>query len=80
MNKDCGHSALDEAEQFLQGILSAGTELSKYILEAAEAEGISIPTLRRAKKALGITSRRLGNDENAVWCWVLPPKMLNRRA
>jgi len=59
--------ALDEAKAFLQEQLASGPRPAKEILDAAEAEGISVRTLRRAGKALEIDIRKSSRDGGWVW-------------
>jgi hypothetical protein len=64
-------SALEEASLFLVGLLATRRELSVKTVEAmASANGISLRTLKRAKKALGIVSKKQGCASG--WRWVLP--------
>jgi putative DNA primase/helicase len=66
-----GHTAKREAREFLLERLEAGPVNSDDIMEEAKQEGISIATLRRAKKELGIKSRRQGGSKG-TWTWELP--------
>jgi hypothetical protein len=63
--------AKDDAKDFLRTQLAQGPKKQADIEEAAEQEPISTATLRRAKKELGIKSKKLGKDEG--WEWSLPP-------
>ena len=66
-----GHAARREAKEFLLDRLKAGPVKSEDLIEEAkQAEGISEITLRRAKKDLGIKSRKGGFD--GAWMWELP--------
>lgn len=62
-------SALEDAEEFLKDILKDGLKYTKDILEAAEAEGISEKTLRRAKQKQGVKVGRngFGNGGRSYW-------------
>jgi DNA polymerase I-like protein with 3'-5' exonuclease and polymerase domains len=66
-------AALDDAKDFLRSRLAAGGGRAPQaeIEEAAEAEGISNKTLRRAKKALGIKAEK-DKTANGQWFWVMP--------
>jgi hypothetical protein len=48
---------------------------SDDIIEEAKQESIAEKTLRRAKKELGIKSRRRGGTDG-TWFWELPPKKM----
>jgi hypothetical protein len=58
------------AVQFLQDHLSAGPQASTSILEAARARGISLITLRRAKRPAGVLVEAVRNNEKRVDSWV----------
>jgi len=47
---------------------------SDDIIEEAKQEGIAEMTLRRAKKELGIKSRKQLGRTDAPWFWELPPE------
>ncbi len=61
-------SALEEAKDFLRAVCLHGCPAEQVQKEAKEA-GISTATLRRAKDALGIKSRK---DGKGPWLWMLP--------
>ncbi|MFH1444709.1 MAG: AAA family ATPase [Candidatus Peregrinibacteria bacterium] len=63
-------SALEEATDFLESELSAGSVPSNDVLKAAKAQGISQKTLRRAKKSLEIEACRVGT----TWEWKMAKK------
>ena len=44
------------------------------ILEEAKQDGISVRTVKRAKKELGIKSWKEHERADAPWMWELPPK------
>jgi putative DNA primase/helicase len=69
-----GHTAKREAREFLLGRLGAGPVNSEDLVEEAKQEGIAEKTLRRAKKELGIKSRKQQGKTDAPWFWELPPK------
>lgn len=75
-------SAIDEAKEFLEDLLSDGAVKSKEVIKQAGAVGIYPKTLQRAKKSLGVISSKSGFEGN--WTWALPiqdsqdfPKMDN---
>jgi putative DNA primase/helicase len=61
-----------EAKEFLLDRLGAGPASMEDVLEEATQEGIAEKTLRRAKKELGIKSRKAGGKDGK-WTWELPP-------
>jgi hypothetical protein len=66
------HTAKREAREFLLERLEAGPVNSDDIIEEAKQEGIAKRTLDRAKKDLGIRSRK--RHGSGTWFWELPPK------
>lgn len=70
------HSALEEAMDFLKGLLSEGPMAKKDIDLQAEQSGVSAITIRRAQKALGIQPLHKGYGTGSVWMWALPSKMI----
>lgn len=64
--------ALREATEFLQERLATGPGKVKEINEEAEANGITTATLRRAKRDLGVKSRK-EKGVDAEWLWELQP-------
>jgi putative DNA primase/helicase len=70
-----GHTAKREAQDFLLGRLGAGPVNSDEIMEEAKQEGIAVATLRRAKKELGIKSRKQRGNSDGAWMWELPPEV-----
>ena len=62
-------SALDDAVGFLRDILSDGELPQKEIESGAQSEGFSFSTIKRAKKKLGVKSRK---DGKGGWVWSLP--------
>jgi hypothetical protein len=60
-----------EAKTFLEGILADGPIGSQAVIDAARQAGISEKTLQRAKKAIGVVSKK---DSTFVggWFWKLP--------
>lgn len=74
---DEDRSALDQAQEFLQDVLSAGPVLYEDLVKAMKKAGIAFRTLRRAKLLIGVKSRRRPVDGMAtkqqLWEWFLPP-------
>jgi hypothetical protein len=62
----------DDAEGFLRGMLAEGPKLSTLVEAAAEGQGVSPATLRRAKQSVGVESRKVGHGREAPWYWGLP--------
>jgi putative DNA primase/helicase len=62
----------EEGKEFLADILSAGPVLVAEIQDAAEAAGLAWTTVKRAKKALRVMSRK--PDKNSGWVWELPKR------
>jgi putative DNA primase/helicase len=69
-----GHTAKREAREFLLERLETGPVNSDDLVEEAKQEGISKRTLDRAKKELGIKSRKQRGSTGGGWFWELPPK------
>ncbi len=59
--------AVDEAKDFLRGLLADGPVTSKQIRADAEGAGHSWPTIRRAQKALGIKAVKDGMQGGWTW-------------
>ncbi len=70
------NSALEEAMDFLKGLLAGGAMAKKDIDVQAEQSGFSAITIRRAQKALGIQPLHKGYGTGSVWTWALPSKMI----
>jgi putative DNA primase/helicase len=66
--KGSGHKR--EAEEFLQAYLEAGPMPADKVTAAAEANGISDRTLKRAKKTLRVVSEK--DEFRGGWTWRLP--------
>lgn len=64
---ETGPSPREEAKEFLLDILNDGPRLQVEIKDLSDQEGISIATLKRAKKELGIISTKLSEG----WEWRL---------
>lgn len=65
-------SVLDKAAIFWNDVLKNGQVKTEDINVLARKEGITPPTLARARKALGINSKKLAG--NVTWC-CLPPEI-----
>lgn len=63
--------ALDEAKEFLRQALAGGAMSANAMLAAAKRVGIAERTLKRAKRALGVESRRGGFGKDGGWVWAL---------
>jgi len=63
-------SAVEEAAEFLEEVLSGGAQSSKDVKEQAGARGISFATLRRAQDRLGVIKRPSGFQRS--WLLELP--------
>lgn len=61
------HSALSEACDWLCDYLAGGARPARAILRDARAGGVSVATLRRAKRILGVRSLR--GDGDSGWLW-----------
>jgi hypothetical protein len=61
---------IEEAKDFLRGILADGPIGQRQVKSAAEGNGHSWATVRRAKDALGIKAHKTGFDDE--WAWSLP--------
>lgn len=68
LHSDTGKSALDEAKDFLKGLLANGPMHAEEVFDNAMGAGISKSTLNRAKRPLGINPYR----RNGKWWWELP--------
>jgi len=69
-----GHTAKREAREFLLERLEAGPVNYDDLIGEAKQEGIAEKTLRRAKKELGIKSRKARGAIDGAWKWELPPQ------
>jgi hypothetical protein len=69
-------SVLDEAQGFLREALAEGPRPVKELLSASRKNGISEPTLRRAKAKLGVISEK-PPERDAPWVWQLAGKLQN---
>jgi hypothetical protein len=69
-------SALARACDFLTGLLEDAPRSAREVWAAAETEGLTERTLRRARKELDIRSRRVSVNGAAVSYWLLPGQQL----
>jgi hypothetical protein len=67
--KERDHEAADAAEAFLECTLAHGAVSVDEIKKQAEQELISETTLQRAKRTLGIVSKRKGFGKHGQWTW-----------
>ncbi len=65
--EESGPSPREEATDFLLDFLADGPRMQREIRELADQDGISVNTLKRAKKDLGIISTKLADG----WQWRL---------
>jgi putative DNA primase/helicase len=65
-------TALAEGREFLRSYLEGGAQPAKDVAEAARKAGLSLVTLRRAKRAEAIRSQKLGYARETAWYWCLP--------
>jgi putative DNA primase/helicase len=68
-------SARDAAKKFLYDMLADGPILKSEIDEAAEANGISERTLRRAKDDLKVFAKKDKSKKDGPWTWQLPDEL-----
>jgi archaellum biogenesis ATPase FlaH len=61
----------DEAKAWLLGQLEQGPVAAKAIQKAAKDDSIGLTTLKRAKKELGVASKRI----DGAWKWIPPPQL-----
>src|SRR5208282_4722307 len=67
-------SAVEDAKEFLTGLLADGPVSSKQVRADAEGAGHAWAAVRRAQKALGVEVVKAGMRSG--WEWRLPPKVL----
>ena len=67
---------LQEAIEFLEATLSEGPRSSNEVINEAKELGISLPTLKRAKRQLGVVSCKQGFKSG--WTWELPKRITKR--
>jgi len=68
-------TAVEDALEFLRVTLADGPVLSAWVYSRGEKEKHSEASLKRAKKALGVRSRKAkkGEEHQGQWFWELPP-------
>jgi len=71
-------AARREAEEFLRSRLASGPVLQTALKDEAQAHDISIATLRRAKKELGVVSKKGDGEIDGQWLWELPKPAVGR--
>ena len=69
---ETGTSALIEAQNFLEDQLGSGPKPGGEVLRASRVAGFSEKTIRRAKGALGVVSKKMG--QAGPWVWLLPER------
>lgn len=78
MSQGSNSSALDEAKEFLEKLLSEKVMSAKEVQDYAADEGISKASLKRAKKELGVRSVKIsiegGKQGEGGWSWTLKPE------
>ncbi len=65
--------ALEQACEFLTTFLAGGPRPAADVMEGAEANAIGKPSLKRAKKKLGVIAEKEQGKLDGVWIWSLPP-------
>jgi hypothetical protein len=65
-------TAMEEAIDFLFGILKDGPQRSNDVIAHAKASGISWSTCKRAQRRMGMKHRKMGSGLNQVWIMTLP--------
>jgi 5S rRNA maturation endonuclease (ribonuclease M5) len=71
VSSDEEKGALREAEEILSDILASGPVQANEATRRAREAGVSERTLRRARKGLGVLSRKAGGP-GTPWVWELP--------
>ena len=69
---ETGVTAFDEAQEWLAHALEDGPKSAEEVLQDAKDEGVSRATLGRAKRALGVKTRKEGFGKDGSWVWELP--------
>ena len=65
-------SALAEAMEHIRVELADGPKAAKAMFASADEAGFARETIKRAKRRLGIESRKLAYDGGWVWAWPEP--------
>ncbi len=77
-SSDCEQRSLtDDATEFLETYLEAGAQPSKDAMRAAEAEGHTPKSIRRAREKLRVVVRRAGSGKQHTSTWELPSNALD---
>ena len=63
--------ARNEAREFLRSRLAGGPVKANELKEEADANGISWPTLKRAKKELNVETMKEKGTTHGKWFWSL---------
>jgi hypothetical protein len=71
------HHALIAASDVLYAVLADGPIWADEVYAAARRAGVSRRTLERAKRLLGVVSRKRGSGVGSRWFWVLDPNAKN---
>jgi hypothetical protein len=66
----------DRARAFLAEMLEGGPCTPRQVWEAAQAQGLSLRTLRRAREELGVRVARRSEGQAPVYYWMLPGQQL----
>jgi len=61
----------------ISDLLAYGEVNAKQMEKDCTGAGYTYATIRRAKKRLGVDSRKRGMGSKGVWMWILPSKVLN---
>jgi hypothetical protein len=69
-------SVVQRACDFLETVLADGARTSREMGTLAQQQGLSVRTLERAKRALGIRSVRVRADGKQLSYWLLPGQQL----
>ncbi|WP_175904235.1 bifunctional DNA primase/polymerase [Burkholderia seminalis] len=65
-------TAVGRAARFIHEQLQGGPKPGKEVQSAAKDMGISEKTLRRAREALGVVTKKAEGSKNGEWLWILP--------
>jgi putative DNA primase/helicase len=66
------NTAITEACNFLREALSDGPLPAKTVKTLANAAGVSLGTLARARNLVGVEAKKVGFNENTMWEWSIP--------
>lgn len=70
--------SLEEAQAFLRHLLASGEVGSEEATDAARRQGITSGWLHRARRALGVSTRRYGEGAQVAVAWSLPGLEMKR--